>query len=123
WAEAWGVGVGLADAIRAPETLASRLRVPAAAADTGYQRLLSAAVESARVAVCADAAFAMMPDEDGDLRLAAAAGSISLPGGDSVAGAPSVAGARSAACALAVFPLPFVLLLHGTRLPPPASPP
>src|SRR5262249_59072723 len=41
-------------------------------------------------AVGADAAFAMMPDEDGDLRLRAAAGSISLPGGESAAGAPSV---------------------------------
>ena len=107
--DAFGVTAALAAAMRAPETLASPLPVPAAAADTGYQRLLSAAVESARVAVCADAAFAMMPDEDGDLRLAAAAGSISLPGGDSVAGAPSVAGARSAAGALSVVTVPFVV--------------
>ena len=89
-ADAIGVTAALAAAMRAPETLASPVPVVAATVDTGYQRLLSATVESARVAVGADAAFAMMPDEDGDLRLRAAAGSISLPGGESAARAPSV---------------------------------
>jgi anti-sigma regulatory factor (Ser/Thr protein kinase) len=50
--------------------------VVAATADSSYQDLLTAAVESARIAVGADAAFAMMADEDGDLRLRATAGSI-----------------------------------------------
>jgi hypothetical protein len=86
-ADAIGVTATLAAAVRAPETLASPVAV---AADSGYQRLLSATVESARVAVGADAAFAMMPDEDGDLRLRAAAGSISLPDGESATGAPSL---------------------------------
>jgi anti-sigma regulatory factor (Ser/Thr protein kinase) len=89
-ADAIGVTAALAAAMRAPETLASPVPVAAAVTDGGYQRLLSATVESARVAVGADAAFAMMPDEDGDLRLRAAAGSISLPDGGSAAGAPSV---------------------------------
>ena len=89
-ADAIGVTAALAAAMHAPETLASPVPAAAAAAHTGYQRLLLATVESARVAVGADAAFAMMPDEDGDLRVRAAAGSITLPDGESVAGAPSV---------------------------------
>ena len=89
-ADAIGVTAALAAATRAPETLVSPVPVVAAAIDAGYERLLSATVESARVAVGADVAFAMMPDEDGDLRLRAAAGSISLPDGESAAGAPSV---------------------------------
>jgi anti-sigma regulatory factor (Ser/Thr protein kinase) len=89
-ADAIGVTAALAAAMRSPETVASPVPVAAAAADTGYQRLLSATVESARVAVGADAAFAMMPDEDGDLRLRAAVGSISLPNGEPAAAAPSV---------------------------------
>src|SRR5262249_57260581 len=88
-ADAIGVTAALAAAMRAPETLASPVPVAAATVDTGYQRLLSATVESARVAVGADAAFAMMPDEDGDLRLRAAAGSISPPGRGSTAGPPA----------------------------------
>jgi anti-sigma regulatory factor (Ser/Thr protein kinase) len=64
--------------------------VAAAAADSGYQELLTAAVESARIAVGADAAFAMMADEDGDLRLRAAAGSIPPLAGDSRPSPPSV---------------------------------
>jgi anti-sigma regulatory factor (Ser/Thr protein kinase) len=94
-ADTIGVTAALAAAMRAPETLASPAPAepgegPAAAAGSGYQRLLTATVESARVALGADAAFAMMPDEDGDLRLRAAAGSISLPVGESATGAPSV---------------------------------
>jgi anti-sigma regulatory factor (Ser/Thr protein kinase) len=45
-------------------------------ADGGFESLLAAAVESARAAVNADAAFALMADEDGDLRLRAAAGDL-----------------------------------------------
>ena len=89
-ADAIGVTAALAAAMRAPEALVITAPVAAAAADTGYQRLLSATVESARVAVGADAAFAMMPDEDGDLRLRAASGSEMLPDGKSAAGAPSL---------------------------------
>ena len=89
-ADAIGVTAALAAAMHAPETLASPVPAAAAAAHTGYQRLLLATVESARVAVGADAAFAMMPDEDGDLRLRAAAGRIFLPDGVSAAGAPSL---------------------------------
>jgi anti-sigma regulatory factor (Ser/Thr protein kinase) len=89
-ADAIGVTAALAAALRAPESLAVAPPVPAAAADSGYQRLLAGAVESARVAVGADAAFAMMPDEDGDLRLRAAAGNISLADAESVPGAASM---------------------------------
>jgi anti-sigma regulatory factor (Ser/Thr protein kinase)/GAF domain-containing protein len=90
-ADAIGVTAALAAALHAPEPLAGPVSAAAvAAADTGYQRLLSATVESARAAVGADGAFAMMPDEDGDLRQRAAAGSISLPDGEPVAGAPSL---------------------------------
>jgi GAF domain-containing protein len=50
--------------------------------EPGYDELLTTTVESARVAVGADAAFAMVPDEDGELRLRAASGSFSsLAGG------------------------------------------
>jgi anti-sigma regulatory factor (Ser/Thr protein kinase) len=42
--------------------------------EPGYDELLASTVESARVAVGADAAYAMVPDEDGELRLRAAAG-------------------------------------------------
>ena len=88
-ADAIGVTAALAAALRAPEPLAVAPPAPAAA-DSGYQRLLAGTVESARVAVGADAAFAMMPDEDGDLRLRAAAGNMSLAEGESVPGAASV---------------------------------
>jgi len=77
-ADAIGVTAALAAALRSPEPLAVPPPAPAAAADSGYQRLLAGTVESARVSVGADAAFAMMPDEDGDLRLRAAAGNITL---------------------------------------------
>jgi len=42
--------------------------------EPGYDELLASTVESARAAVGADAAYAMVPDEDGELRLRAAAG-------------------------------------------------
>jgi anti-sigma regulatory factor (Ser/Thr protein kinase) len=89
-ADAIGVTAALAAALRSPEPLAVPPPAPAAAADSGYQRLLAGTVESARVAVGADAAFAMMPDEDGDLRLRAAAGNISLADGEPVTGAASL---------------------------------
>src|SRR5215472_1390333 len=44
--------------------------------EPGYDELLAGTVESARAAVGADAAYAMVPDEDGELRLRAAAGSF-----------------------------------------------
>ena len=90
-ADAIGVTAAvLAAALRTPEPLAVPPPAPAAPADSGYQRLLAGTVESARLAVGADAAFAMMPDEDGDLRLRAVAGNISLADGAPVTGAPSV---------------------------------
>ena len=61
-----------------------------AAAGSSYQEMLAAAVESARIAVAADAVFAMMADEDGDLRLRAAAGNIPAVAGESRASPPSV---------------------------------
>jgi anti-sigma regulatory factor (Ser/Thr protein kinase) len=42
--------------------------------EPGYDELLASTVESARAAVGADAAYAMVPDEDGELRLRAAVG-------------------------------------------------
>ena len=115
-ADAIGVTAALAAALRSPEPLtvapppASPSPFMAAAADSGYQRLLAGTVESARLTVSADAAFAMMPDEDGDLRLRAAAGNISLADGEPVTGAASlitvpfvvdgqVTGLLAAACA------------------------
>jgi GAF domain-containing protein len=87
-ADAMGVTAAvLAAALRIPEPLAVP---PPAPAGSGYQRLLAGTVESARLAVGADAAFAMMPDEDGDLRLRAVAGNIALADGPPVTGAPSV---------------------------------
>jgi anti-sigma regulatory factor (Ser/Thr protein kinase) len=95
-AEAIGITAALATALRfsghkADWTAAEASSpLPAPPADAGYQELLSAAVESARVAVAADAAFAMMADEDGDLRLRAAAGSIAVADTESRASPPSV---------------------------------
>src|SRR5262249_44810741 len=42
--------------------------------EPGYDELLASTVESARAAVGADAAYAMVPDEDGELRLRVAVG-------------------------------------------------
>lgn len=91
-ADAIGVTAALAAALRSPEPVAvpPAAVAPPAAADSGYQRLLAGTVESARVAIGADAAFAMMPDEDGDLRLRAASGNIALAEGESVTGAASL---------------------------------
>jgi anti-sigma regulatory factor (Ser/Thr protein kinase) len=89
-ADAIGVTAALAAALRVPEPPAAWPVAPVATADSGYQRLLAGTVESARLAIGADAAFAMMPDEDGDLRLRAAAGNMLLADGESVTGAPSV---------------------------------
>jgi serine phosphatase RsbU (regulator of sigma subunit)/anti-sigma regulatory factor (Ser/Thr protein kinase) len=47
---------------------------PPRPAGSGYDELLARTVESARAALAADAAYVLMPDEDGDLRVAAAAG-------------------------------------------------
>jgi len=44
--------------------------------EPGYDELLATTVEAARVAMSADAAYAMVPDEDGELRLRTAAGSF-----------------------------------------------
>jgi serine phosphatase RsbU (regulator of sigma subunit)/anti-sigma regulatory factor (Ser/Thr protein kinase) len=47
---------------------------PARAAGSDYDKLLTRTVESARAALAADAAYALMPDEDGDLRVNAVTG-------------------------------------------------
>ena len=94
-ADAIGVTAALATALRSPGSRAGLSAgadgpVPVAPADSGYQQLLSAAVESARVAVGADAALAMMADEDGDLRLRAVSGTMPAVDGESRASPPSV---------------------------------
>ena len=61
--------------------------------EPGYDELLASTVESARAAVGADAAYAMVPDEDGELRLRAAAGRFpSLASPAPADGAPGVPG-------------------------------
>jgi anti-sigma regulatory factor (Ser/Thr protein kinase)/GAF domain-containing protein len=96
--------------------------------EPGYQELLASTVESARVAVGAEAAYALAPDEDGDLRLRAVAGSFpapdpsadatadgaarpGVPGArDHVPGAGSLAAARAAAgAAPSLLTVPFVV--------------
>jgi anti-sigma regulatory factor (Ser/Thr protein kinase)/GAF domain-containing protein len=57
--------------------------------EPGYDELLTTTVESARAAVNADAAYAMVPDEDGELRLRAAVGRFPSP---AVTTAPAGAG-------------------------------
>jgi anti-sigma regulatory factor (Ser/Thr protein kinase) len=98
-----GAAAGFAPAggLDAAATLAAALRQVPAAAEAGgtvqgrgsarwpappfgepaYDELLASAVEAARAAVEADAAYALVPDEDGDLRLRAAAGSFPAVGG------------------------------------------
>ena len=59
--------------------------------EPGYDELLASTVESARAAVGADAAYAMVPDEDGELRLRAAAGRFpSLASPAPAAGGPGM---------------------------------
>ena len=97
-ADAIGVTTALATASRSARAgLASRETggpgaplVVSATDGSSYQELLAAAVESARIAVGADAAFAMMADEDGDLRLRALSGAMPAVDGDSRASPPSV---------------------------------
>jgi len=63
--------------------------------EPGYDELLASTVESARAAVGADAAYAMVPDEDGELRLRAAVGrfpSLVSPAPDGSAGPDMPAG-------------------------------
>jgi hypothetical protein len=91
-AEAIGVTAALMAAPRsaAAKTAATGGPLPLAAAESRYQELLSSIVESARIAVEADAAFAIMADEDGDLRLRAAVGTIPPVDGESRTSPPSV---------------------------------
>ncbi len=84
--------------------------------DPGYGELLASTVESARAAVGADAAYALMADEDGDLSLRAAAGRFpaQAPGLDAPEAAglagTSLAAARAAAgAAPSVVTVPFVV--------------
>ena len=95
-ADAIGVTAALATALRSPAQKATWIAepeggpFPVAAAESGYRQLLCAAVESARIAVGADAAFAMMADEDGDLRLRAISGSMPAVDGEARVSPPSV---------------------------------
>jgi GAF domain-containing protein len=89
---------------------------PGSGGDPGYRVLLASTVEAARVTVRADAAFAFMADEDGDLRLQAAAGTIPAPparsgrGGGADSGGSSLAGVlASAGVAPSVVTVPFVV--------------
>jgi GAF domain-containing protein/anti-sigma regulatory factor (Ser/Thr protein kinase) len=66
-AERWGVRTAQPGAGAAPDG-------EAAPAEPGYQELLQQAVASARVLVAADAAYALVADEDGDLSVRAATG-------------------------------------------------
>jgi len=84
--------------------------------DPGYRVLLASTVEAARVTVRADAAFAFMADEDGDLRLQAAAGTMPSPtnqiGASGIAGGggTSLAAVRaSAGVAPSVVTVPLVV--------------
>jgi anti-sigma regulatory factor (Ser/Thr protein kinase) len=87
--------------------------------DSGYGELLATTVESARATVGADAAYALMADEDGDLSLRAAAGRFQAqsPGqeppdvaGQAAMGGTSLAAARAAAgAAPSVVTVPFVV--------------
>jgi anti-sigma regulatory factor (Ser/Thr protein kinase) len=89
---------------------------PAKCADPGYRVLLARTVEAARVTVRADAAFAFMADEDGDLCLQAAAGTMP-PSMDRIAasaiagsGGASLAAVRaSTGVAPSVVTVPFVV--------------
>jgi anti-sigma regulatory factor (Ser/Thr protein kinase) len=95
-ADAIGVTAALATALRSPAQKVTWTAepadgpLPAAAAESGYRQLLCTAVESARFAVAADAAFAMMADEDGDLRLRALSGAMPAVDGESRISPPSV---------------------------------
>lgn len=89
---------------------------PAGGRDPGYRVLLASTVEAARVTVRADAAFAFMADEDGDLRLQAGAGTMPSPtnqigaGGIAGGGGTSLAAVRaSAGVAPSVVTVPFVV--------------
>ncbi len=60
----------------AAERNGSQHNVSAELSEPSYRTLLASTVEFARVAVAADAAFALMADEDGDLRMRAATGTL-----------------------------------------------
>ena len=62
-------------------------RAPERSMGSGYDELLARTVESARAALAADAAYVLMPDEDGDLRVRAVAGARSA---ELLAAPPSV---------------------------------
>jgi anti-sigma regulatory factor (Ser/Thr protein kinase) len=86
-------GSGLEGSAHTGSVLAAALRSPAVPGGyggdgDGYAKLLKSTLEAAAQAVGADAAFALMPDEDGDLRLRASAGELPLPGGATNRGAP-----------------------------------
>jgi anti-sigma regulatory factor (Ser/Thr protein kinase) len=78
----------------AGSVLAAALRSPGVLNDyggeasEGYAKLLTSTLEAAAQAVGADAALALMPDEDGDLRLRASAGDLPLAAGVTNAATP-----------------------------------
>lgn len=108
-----------ADGSEAPHTNGSHRWPVPSLGDPGYGELLASTVESARATVGADAAYALMADEDGDLSLRAAAGRFpaQAPGqespdlaGQAAMGGASLAVARAAAgAAPSVVTVPFVV--------------
>jgi anti-sigma regulatory factor (Ser/Thr protein kinase) len=103
-------GSVLAAALRSPAPLGGH----SSAADA-YAKLLTRTLEAAAQAVVADAAFALMPDEDGDLRLRASVGDLPLPGEATSGGTPLpgeawLAAARADALAApSLASVPFVV--------------
>jgi serine phosphatase RsbU (regulator of sigma subunit) len=69
----------------------------------GYDELLRHTVEAARDAVAADAAYALVADEDGELRVRAAAG-VGMAGIPSSASAPALLAGGAAAHSLVTVP-------------------
>jgi serine phosphatase RsbU (regulator of sigma subunit)/anti-sigma regulatory factor (Ser/Thr protein kinase) len=98
-------GLAAADPVAAVDGTGRRPAEPAAEPDhgrdlpqLGYDELLGHAVARARTAVAADAAYALIADEDGQLRIRAAAGGRGVPqlqAGDPAAAAVGPAGATA----------------------------
>lgn len=83
-----------------------------AEAEPGYDEMLAATLDSARVAVGADAAYALMIDEDGELRLRAAVGDIPAPAGEPSGHGRAIGGpaaAWTAQSAPSVITVPLVV--------------
>jgi anti-sigma regulatory factor (Ser/Thr protein kinase) len=108
-----------ADRSEVPHTNGSHRWPVRSLGDPGYGELLASTVESACTTVGADAAYALMADEDGDLSLRAATGRFLAQAADqewpdtagqAVMGGASLAAARAAAgAAPSLVTVPFVV--------------